>query len=358
MKILYVGMGEFDSLPEHYHQLQHLRARGHVVSYLGLTSRENLVGDSDGVRHLRYKGPVTSRIYLAFALMKIVRHAHKDIVVVPYFKGCSLFAMICREATVDIRTVSVNRSLVIRVLENLLISVESMFFTSGFVIAEDVKEELRLPTSFVVSPQGAEQPEVSVNKSWERLRLLYVGALHNRNLHEFVEGLGCYVAQQAAALIDDFVIIGHGPEADKDRLLDAIRAAGLPMVRFIGEIRHPELQEYLDAANVGVSYVPVTTYFNLQPVTKTSEYRLNGMAVLATATRGNARIVGERDGVIHKDNPWDVSAAIGVLVQRRASFDSVAIRSRAQSESWSEIVKNVVEPCMLDIVSARHEQSE
>ncbi len=357
MKILYLGLGEFGSLPEHYHQVSHLRARGHLVSYIGFSSREDIVGEKDGVLHLRYSGPLRSRIRLFSTVRCFLQDCRPDAVVVPYFKGCSVFTLFIRSAILDIRTVSVHEWRPVRVVENILIRLESWLFSRGFVVSEELRRELRISDAFVLSPQGAQKPKEIVAKSWSRLRLLYVGTLHNRRLHEFVQGLAIYVSADGIGIIDEFIIIGHGSGSDRQRLVASIEAAGLSIVKFVGEIRHPNLQPFLDRGNVGVSYVPVTPYFNLQPVTKTSEYRLNGMAVLATNTVGNKKVIRDEDGVIHGDNPNAVAQALRELVRRRDLFKSSEIQQRALPECWEEIVSTVVEPAMLSFAKMKDHNS-
>jgi glycosyltransferase involved in cell wall biosynthesis len=242
-------------------------------------------------------------------------------------------------------------------VENILIRLESWLFSRGFVVSEELRRELRISDAFVLSPQGAQKPKEIVAKSWSRLRLLYVGTLHNRRLHEFVQGLAIYVSADGIGIIDEFIIIGHGSGSDRQRLVASIEAAGLSIVKFVGEIRHPNLQPFLDRGNVGVSYVPVTPYFNLQPVTKTSEYRLNGMAVLATNTVGNKKVIRDEDGVIHGDNPNAVAQALRELVRRRDLFKSSEIQQRALPECWEEIVSTVVEPAMLSFAKMKDHNS-
>jgi nucleoside-diphosphate-sugar epimerase len=63
---------------------------------------------------------------------------------------------------------------------------------------------------------------------------------------------------------------------------------------------------YFDIHNIGVSYIPMLKCFDNQPPTKTFEYLLSGMPVIATATNANKDIINDVNGVLINDNSEEV----------------------------------------------------
>jgi glycosyltransferase involved in cell wall biosynthesis len=108
---------------------------------------------------------------------------------------------------------------------------------------------------------------------------------------------------------------------------------------FHGELRNKELDVFFNKSNVGVAYVPITDYYNCQPMTKLFEYLLAGMACIATYTEENMKIVNRNNGVLCYDTPTSFSNAIEELWCNRFLFNSKIIKQDAYSYTWQNIIE-------------------
>jgi glycosyltransferase involved in cell wall biosynthesis len=122
-------------------------------------------------------------------------------------------------------------------------------------------------------------------------------------------------------------------------------------VNFPGYIRSDALRSYLEAANVGVAYVPCTPYYDNQPPTKTFEYLLAGMPVIATATGEHRRIVTDANGILVKDSPEGFYDGLRRLVDGRRRYDSDAIRHTVAEYSWEDLICRYALPSVEGLVN-------
>jgi glycosyltransferase involved in cell wall biosynthesis len=138
-----------------------------------------------------------------------------------------------------------------------------------------------------------------------------------------------------------YTIIGDGPKNESDELKELIEKLNLKeFVTIIGKLLHCQLKEYFDRSNIGVSYIPLRTYFDKQPPTKTFEYLLSGMPVIATKTTANSKIINPETGVLIGDRPIDFHEGLITLYRNRNHYDSQKIRKLNLKHTWENIVRN------------------
>jgi glycosyltransferase involved in cell wall biosynthesis len=111
------------------------------------------------------------------------------------------------------------------------------------------------------------------------------------------------------------------------------------VVKITGRIPHTKLGSFFDQCNIGVSYVPMVDYYDCQPVTKTFEYLLSGMPVIATATSENKIVIEPGNGIVVDDNAHDFYSGLKALFENKHQFDSDKIRSQAIRYTWADIVR-------------------
>jgi hypothetical protein len=126
------------------------------------------------------------------------------------------------------------------------------------------------------------------------------------------------------------------------------------VVQVVGAVPHDRLGSYFQVHNIGVSYIPVTEYFDCQPPTKTFEYLLSGMAVIGTATSENGRVISSKNGVLIPDTPTGFAAGLWELWRKRQLFSSSAIQAGAQAHRWRSIVEGNLLPFLKKIESEVH----
>ena len=110
-----------------------------------------------------------------------------------------------------------------------------------------------------------------------------------------------------------FTIYGYGSDEEVRRLINAI--GDCKQISFRGKISRNLIAEALRISDIGVSFVPITDYFNYQPPTKTYEYLFAGLPVLATATFANREIVNQDNGWIFADTPIGVRAVLSAVAE-------------------------------------------
>jgi glycosyltransferase involved in cell wall biosynthesis len=96
--------------------------------------------------------------------------------------------------------------------------------------------------------------------------------------------------------------------------------------------------------------VPMTPYFEYQPVTKLFEYMLSGMPVIATNTYENRLIVNENNGVLINDTSEDFCNGLLTIYNKRNSFNSSEIRRSVESYTWGNIVNTNLKPYLMGLI--------
>jgi glycosyltransferase involved in cell wall biosynthesis len=274
--------------------------------------------------------------------LKEIDSSSKPIVFIKYFKGVSLLLRLLRPKhyfVLDIRTGSVHHHPMVRRFEDARLKFETLFFKNVTIISESLAEKLCLTEKAHILPLGADVISDSV-KSFDGLHLLYVGTLFNRNIDVTIRGFKQFYEEFKDKLSLSYTIIGSGPNNEEQILKEMVAQYGLSgIVTVTGEILHTQLKSWFDKANVGVSYVPMTDYYDCQPVTKTFEYLLSGIPVIATATSENKKVVDQSNGVLAGDTVEEFCCGLEKIYQARQQFDSTQIRNKALCYSWENIVR-------------------
>ena len=265
-----------------------------------------------------------------------------DVSLLFYFTGVSLTLpglgkRVKDRIVCDVRTGSVGHGAVYRSVYNAVLKAEMKAFRYRSFISESLGKSLGFK-QFQVLPLGA-SVTTGGPRSYDSLHLLYVGTLASRNVEESVVGFGIFHQQHGAEVPCRYTIIGSGSAADEQKIRAAIDRYDLRgIVDMTGFIQRDQVGPYLCRANVGVSYVPITDYYNFQPVTKTYEYFLAGLPVIATATHEHKLIVEPHNGVLIKSTPESFAEGLEKIRRRHEDFYATNIRERAAHFSYAHIV--------------------
>ena len=293
--------------------------------------------------HISRDGGKLRRYYVFLRqVMQILRQRPAEIVYVEYFPLCALLPLFGgkRSRTVlDIRTGYVRNSILMRVLSNGLMTLETLFFRHVMVISDSLRRFLCISKKKArILPLGADECACEP-KEFSSLRLFYVGSLDYRHIDETVNGLALFIRRHPDAPVESYDIVGFGSEEEEERLRQAIRnvPAG-PRVVFHGRRMSTELTPFLERSNVGVAFIPAKEHYQCQPATKVFEYLLAGMVVIATHTYENARVINETNGVLTDDSARGFCHGLENLLERRNTYDSAQIRSNIGGYAWNRIV--------------------
>jgi glycosyltransferase involved in cell wall biosynthesis len=289
--------------------------------------------------------------------LREIKEGNPDLIFVVYFQGSVMLPLISRrrsDMVLDIRTGYVRGGELSRRINNFLILFESFFYRRVTIISESLRKYLRIAAakSFVL-PLGAEYVHAAP-KSFEEMRLLYIGTLQHRSIEKTVEGFSRFHDQQHENVDMTYVIVGAGPEEDVRRLREAIsRSSCSHHIQYVGWVEFRDLGKYLEAANIGVAFIPLEEHFQAQPATKVFEYLLAGMPVIATRTYENARSIDDSNGVLVSDTPEDFCRGLHELRDARSRFDSAAISRASESYTWSHIINQQFYPFLVSLMEKR-----
>ncbi len=264
---------------------------------------------------------------------------------VSYYPGCGFLKKIAfwKNMHVDVRTLSVAPDITERKRRDSELKRTICKFDSVSLITEGVKDKLSIPKSksVYIIPLGADIIS-STLKSFTSLNLLYIGTLNNRRIIDTVRGFHRFIKKKPT-MNAHYIIIGDGKELVElkkyiyDNHLESY-------VELKGRMPYNELKPYFDSCNIGVSYVPITDYYQYQPPTKTYEYIMSGLYCLATNTYENRKIITSNNGCLHDDNPSAFCDALEVTSLMMKNLNSNVIRNSLSGFTWKEIVENHLLP--------------
>jgi len=311
------------------------------IAYVGFDlGRPKLRLDAVKVQYVAYKGRRLRRYLMLVAAFAREISKCQGVIFIVYFPGCSLLRCLAPRArmVLDIRTGSVNQNPLVRRWGDWLTRWESRLFESISVISQSLADRLHLPFDKThVLPLGAERMRVEA-KRFDRLDLLYVGALNDRRIEDTVLGFERFLQDYGARIALTYTIVG-GHNGQLERLRRMVHLRGLDdVISLPGYVHKTRLQDTFDRCNVGISYVPICDIYDCQPVTKTFEYIFAGMPVIATATAENKKVVNRCNGVLIQDTPDSFYGGLKKVYARRHEFDSDKVRHCCPDASWDRIV--------------------
>lgn len=278
---------------------------------------------------------------LLSAILQELRTGTYDIAFVIYFRFCSFLPLMWHRGTIilDIRTGYVRSSALFRLLYNAFLRVESLFFSEITIISDSLRRNLWFRKHEVhILPLGADLESLP-SKEFKDLRLLYVGTFNYRHIARTVKGFDLFLTSTGSDTRAIYDIVGFGTEEEEAEIHRAIeQSRHAASIRFHGRVARNNLKSFLEKANVGVSFIPMLKKYDAQPATKTFEYLLAGMPVIATATKENQKVIDESNGVLIDDTAEGFRDGLKTLLSRIASLDSAKIKADSSKYSWQNII--------------------
>jgi glycosyltransferase involved in cell wall biosynthesis len=111
------------------------------------------------------------------------------------------------------------------------------------------------------------------------------------------------------------------------------------------------LGNIFDESNIGLSYIPITKYFDYQPPTKTYEYLLSGIPVIATNTNENKKIINNNNGILINDDIESIRKGFYIMYNNLSIYKSDEIRKSCLKFTWENIINNQLIPKINHILS-------
>lgn len=291
----------------------------------------------------KYK-KISYPLYFLIVLIYVI--LHRGVVLSANFSGCRYLKMILfwRKMVVNIRTVSVSQDKKTAELENKRILKDALPFDRIIMISEGGAVQLGLPARKVhIVSLGADTIS-SVRKDFSQIRLLYVGTLTGRNLIKTLHGLKLFIDVNRNSGIS-YDIVGDGVEYHE--LKEYVEQNGLSaIVKMHGRVDYCELAPFFDKCNIGVSFVPMTEWYDYQPPTKTFEYINSGLFCIATATSANKDVVNSRNGVLIDDSADGFRDALNDISVSINDIDEDIVRASGVQYTWKSVVLNQLLPVL------------
>jgi glycosyltransferase involved in cell wall biosynthesis len=244
----------------------------------------------------------------------------------------------------DVRSGSIESSVMRRVVEDSLTWLNSLFFRHVTVISEGLGKRLRLPRRPHVLPLGADPSPVLTRRRQAVLRLVYIGTFKGRHLERTLTGLRRFL-DETTRIDCRYTIIGFGPEEDVRAIQSAIAEHDLAEVVDLRErIAHNEVTRVLAEHDVGVAFTPLVPWFEHQPSTKVFEYLAAGLLCVATNTAANREAIDSRNGILIDDTVEGFCDGLRWVVNQLPNSDPGVVADTIRDRWWSTIVDSNLAP--------------
>lgn len=353
IKLLMLDQRQFGYHIGNYHHCKYLKDEYSIV-FLCWDEKLTKI-EMDGVRvvYASREGNLVTR-NLRFLRYAFEELSNRPIVVfIKYFPIISMVLRICKPSQcfiLDIRSGSIERQPIKRIIYDSQLKFEAGFFKHITVISKSLSERLNIARKAHVLPLGSDIISSDI-KIFNELKLIYVGTLYGRNIERTITGFKKFYDEYNSIIPISYTIIGDGPNNEVEKLKDLVAKNNLTgVVTLAGWVQFNQLKEYFSSANIGVSYIPLTPFYDVQPPTKTFEYLLSGMAVIATYTSENKKIINPENGVLVGESAEEFYVGLKKIYENRDLFDSKLIRDSNINHTWENIVLNNLKVYLKDLI--------
>jgi glycosyltransferase involved in cell wall biosynthesis len=238
----------------------------------------------------------------------------------------------------DIRTLSVSPNMEQRRIYDTYVKKACKKFDIISTISEGIRDKIGIPNIHIL-PLGSDCISANPKNYIDSIKLLYVGTFRGRELDKTIYGIKKF-HELHPDIPFNYDIIGSGEKEQNELYINLVSELGLNnQVKFYGYIPHTELKPFFDRSNVGVSFIPLTDYYNKQPPTKTFEYILSGLFCIATATSSNRELIRETNGILIKDTAEAFCDALIKFWKLRNFICEKDIRDSLKYSTWKSIVE-------------------
>jgi len=346
-KLLIINRAQFGYHIDSYKYCQYLKNK-FDITYICFNNKNKKVRE-DGVNvvYIKNTGSFLNR---GLRFIRFCRHYIKkenyDIVFIVHFIMAFLVKIRLNQSKfiLDIRTASVNNKLKVRLIEDLALRVNVLFFRRITIISKCLMLKLGISNKKChILPLGSDPISIN-NKTFKDINLLYVGTLNGRSIDKTVKGLAKFIDECDKARLGlriTYDIIGFGEKDEERQLANTISELNLESyIMFHGRIMHSELEPFFQKTNIGVSFVPIENHYQCQPPTKTYEYINSGLFCIATKTVANSNLISKNNGILCNDSEESFYEALMILNKIKSRIHSERVRATLNDCSWKDIVTN------------------
>lgn len=358
-KILFIQNGQYGYDYTTYNIIQNISS-SYYVFYIGVNENLGIIQNNNSkieIREIDLKNKgILGKLEFHNKVLKLIDETQTNFHVIHffYYMFCShLVLKLGRKKTiVDFRTGYITKNTFKRIIKNLILKLESNLFSNITTLSHGLKKFLQLPNRTNIVELGANLSYTEnqiINKKNIPLSFLYVGTLNQRKIDIFLRGLINYFSFSKKEK-GIFTLIGSGDLAEINKIRELIELSPPNLhVKFLGPKLPKELPKFYLNHNIGVSYVPIETKYNHQPVTKSIEYLMNGLLVLGTKTNANMELLNSSNSILIEDSINDVVKCIRLVKKKLLTFDRQSVRIKSKKYSWNNVIKNQLIPIITQI---------
>lgn len=345
-KLLFVNQSQYGYHINYFNYCRFLKKNFEITYICWDYSFTKILENDVNIKYVSRNGNIFIRnMRFINEVLKLNNASLFNYVFIKYFRGCAVLSFLGKKNQImhlDIVTGSVSRNIIARMIYNFMIRTESIFFMNISVISEGLKRYLKISEKAIILPLGAN--ELLVNRKIQhKACLIYIGTLNKRQIEDTVEGLGVFIKKFPQADVH-YIIIGKGWGDEIQKIKSLISKYNLSKkVELPGYIPYYELKQYFEKANVGISYIPLKPWYEYQPATKTFEYLLSGMPVIATNTYENRKIINKKNGFLINDNSTSFAECLESIYDNLNGFNESEIKKTVEDYKWEIIISNLEE---------------
>jgi len=250
-------------------------------------------------------------------------------------------------------TPSVKPSKIKRYFADLFLALNFRFFHHIGVGSERNIKAYRLKEKQAVMINIGVHDYGFYERDFKKVKLLYLGTLNNRGVWKSVKALGLFL-QKNKEIPVEYNIIGAGYESEVKKLKSVIANYKLEsIVRYHGYLPTEKVQEFFQYSNVGVAYVPVNEYFQ-NSSSKTLEYLISGMPVIATNNSFRGKIINDKCGILTQDDPESFAQGLKKLIDNISKYNTQEIRNMFMEYTMENSIKNSYVPKLVNIIENKY----
>lgn len=345
-KVLVVGKDQFGYSTTLFKHCQYLKDF-FEITYLGWDYQRPII-EMAGIK-VKHVGRNGNKIKRTWRLVRAVKKELlvSDIAFGTYFLGMSMIRMlgITKRYVVYVDTLYVEQGGLRKLVSDTILRVEIAFYKEILAISRGVAKKIGLK-NYRILPLGGECFK-SKFETKDKLILIYVGTLGKRKIMESVIGFHRFLDESMNNNKYLYSIVGDSDTGERGEIESYIKKHKLERnVELLGFIPQHQLNTIYNKSNVGISFVPIIKEFDNQPPTKTYEYLVSGLPVIATATKSNKRIVTNKDGLLIDDTPQSFYEALVEMNKTIDKYDTTEIQQRNEHHKWQHVVRENLVPIL------------
>ncbi len=302
-------------------------------------------------KEMPVKGKKVKNLLILFNFYKSVsfflRKKKYDLIIVHNNKLCFILPLFSPKSklVLSMGTSAVTKSKIINIIIDIQYKFNTFFFKRIIVGSPWMINKFNLFNKEVITTRWGTNPLSKEEKSFNDLRLLYIGTLTNRRIHETIEGLALFLKVNNYNKPITYDIIGRGSKDDEKLLLETTKKYNLEsIVKIHGFLPNGDLEKYFSLCNIGVAYIPITEYYTDVVATKLDEYIVSGLVSIATGTNENKKVITQNNGIIIEDNPESFAEGLQIIALNLNAYSSEIIFEESKTKTLSFAVENEIVP--------------